>query len=171
MPKFREIKQFTKAPDYNVDIFLPEVEHQINRYITNYKLDLSPDFQRKHVWTKEQQTKYIEFLLKGGTSSRIIYFNCPGFRQGHAKQPMVIVDGKQRIQAIIEFLNSRIKAFNHFYSDYEDNLSSIITVKFSINELEKRSEILQWYLDINTGGTIHSTEEIKYVQELLSLEK
>lgn len=37
-------------------------------------LDLEPDFQRNYIWTEEQQVKFIEYLLKGGTVNPI-YFN------------------------------------------------------------------------------------------------
>ncbi|MCP4427239.1 MAG: hypothetical protein GY803_22350 [Chloroflexi bacterium] len=36
-------------------------------------VDISPDYQRGHVWTREQQTKYVEHILRNGISGRDIY--------------------------------------------------------------------------------------------------
>jgi hypothetical protein len=44
-------------------------------------------------------------------------------------------------------------------------------IKFNINDLQYRREVLQWYLDMNTGGTVHSKEEIQRVKHLLEKER
>jgi hypothetical protein len=40
-------------------------------------------------------------------------------------------------------------------------------LKFNINDLKTKAEVLQWYLDFNTGGTVHSDEEITRVRKML----
>lgn len=47
----------------------------VENEIKEYGLEMNPDFQRGHIWTEEQQSKYIEFILKGGKSGRDFYFN------------------------------------------------------------------------------------------------
>lgn len=77
----------------------------------------------------------------------------------------VCVDGLQRLSAIIAFLNNEIPAFDILYKDFEGNTSVSISVR--INDLKTRKEVLQWYIDLNTGGTIHTEEEIEKVKKLL----
>src|SRR3546814_11068615 len=85
------------------------------------------DFQRGHVWTPQNQTRYLEHLLRGGTSSRTLIWNCPGYDQSistsadaDAPKEMVIVDGKQRLTAILGFLNGNVAVFGgHPFSDFE----------------------------------------------------
>lgn len=62
---------------------------------------------KESMFGENQQTKYIEFLLRGGKSANVIYFNKPSW-QG-----------------------------------------------------------FEWYIDLNTGGTPHTEEEINKVKELL----
>ncbi len=38
---------------------------------------------------------------------------------------------------------------------------------FQVNDLLTREEVLQWYIDLNTGGTDHTDEEINRVKEML----
>jgi len=75
-------------------------------------LQLNPDFQRGHVWIENQQIKYIEYILRGGKTARVIY----------------------------------------------------------LNNLKTRKEVLQWYLEFNSYGTIHTEEEINKVKKLLEME-
>ena len=76
--KLKDIKKFISDEyGYEINIGFSYIEKALEDYVENYKLDLNPDFQRGHVWTEEQQTAYMEFLLKGGKTSRVIYFNCP----------------------------------------------------------------------------------------------
>lgn len=65
-----------------------------------YGLDLEPDFQRAHVWTDAQRAAFVEYILAGGPSGRTIYFASPGWSSKLLDKPtMVIVDGKQRLEA------------------------------------------------------------------------
>ena len=44
-------------------------------------------------------------------------------------------------------------------------------MKINVNDLPTRKNVLQWYIEHNAGGTIHTEEEINRVKELLKKEK
>ena len=51
------------------------------------------------MWTEEQQIAWIEFFLKGGRTSRVIYLNKPSWHRSvpeGAYDDYVCVDGLQR---------------------------------------------------------------------------
>ncbi|NCI19748.1 DUF262 domain-containing protein [Clostridium botulinum] len=173
--KFSDINPFTKDGDYEVNIGLKYLESTLKDYEEDYGLELNPDFQRGAVWTEEQQVAYVEFFLRGGKTARVIYFNCPSFDRNTSENnsPMVCVDGLQRLTALRKFLNNELKVFGSYLNDFEDKeimLRSIGQLRFNVNNLKTRKEVLQWYLDFNTGGTVHSQEEINRVKELLENE-
>jgi hypothetical protein len=173
--KYSDIEPFTKDGDYEVNIGLKYLELTLKGYEDDYGLELNPDFQRGAVWTKEQQIAYVEFFLKGGKTARVIYFNCPSFNRNtkEINNPMVCVDGLQRLTALRKFLNNEIKVFGIYLDDFEDKdimLRRIGQLRFNINNLQTRKEVLKWYLDFNTGGTVHSEEEINRVKKLLEKE-
>ena len=131
---------------------------------------MNPDFQRGHVWTRAQQIAFCEFQLRGGNSGRTIYWNNPSWNRGFDK-PTVLVDGKQRLTAVLAFLNNEIPVFAHYRKEYTDRTDMIrVRFEFIVNDLQTRREVLQWYLDLNTGGTIHTSEEIEKVKKLLKSE-
>lgn len=83
---------------------------------------------------------------------------------------MVCVDGLQRLTAIRKFLNNDLKVFGHYLNEFEDKdvfLRRHNGILFNINDLKTKKEVLKWYLDFNTGGTVHSDEEIIRVKKIL----
>lgn len=167
--KFSDIPKFTSEGQYTADMRLPYFVRWIDENIKELNLQLNPDFQRGHVWTKQQQIAYIEYLIKGGKSAKTVYFNQSGWERDW-KGEFFCVDGLQRITAIQKFLNNEIKVFGYYLKEYEDYkiLLRRLTIKVNINNLQTRKEVLQWYLDMNTGGTVHSREEINKVKNMLN---
>ena len=164
--KFQDIPPFTRTPTYYVNQswkYMPE-------WISDQdELELDPDFQRAHVWTQDQQIKYVEFRLRGGSSGRDLYFNHPGW-MGNFTGRFVLVDGKQRLQAALKFMNNEIPAFGTLYKDYIDKIR-LSTVDFivHVNDLKTDKEVLQWYIDLNAGGTPHTESEISKVKDMINL--
>ena len=59
-------------------------------------------------------------------------------------------------------------------NEYEDvvRFNRIFSgLRININDLQTREEVLTWYLDFNSCGTVHSEEEIARVRKLLAEEK
>lgn len=176
--KLNNIPQLTPEGDYEIAIGLKYLESTLRDYEEDYGLELNPDFQRGHVWTEQQQIAYVEFFLKGGKTAKTIYFSCPYFKSGTYEEylsgkydyPMVCVDGLQRLTALRKFLNNELKIFGYYLNEYEDRevfLRRINSLRFNINDLPKKKDVLKWYLEMNTGGTPHSKDEINRVTNML----
>ena len=168
--RFKDIPQYSRAR-YATDVPLTHIPDWISRNNRELELDMDPDFQRAHVWTEDKQIHYLKHILRGGTSARDIYWNHPGW-MGNWKGTMVLVDGKQRLEAIRLFLNNEVKVYGSHFCDYEDPRGlTLLGVKMHVNDLQTRVEVLQWYLDMNDGGVVHTSEEIEKVRALLEEEK
>lgn len=145
-----------------------QAEDQIN-------LNLDPDFQRGHVWTVDQQGAWLVHFLRGGKNGRRIFFNHPGW-QGSYKGVMELIDGKQRLEAVRVFLADELKLWGHTYSELcptteaRRYLLSRNTLRLNVNTLPNRAAVLQWYLEMNGGGTPHTTDELTRVRDLLGIE-
>lgn len=166
--KWKDIPQFVRDGSYCVDQPLDHLQHVLDRY-AGMGLQMEPDFQRGHVWTDKQSSRYMEFLLRGGQSNRIIYFNFPGWMNSY-EGDFVLVDGLQRLTACLRFLKNELPAFGLLFNEFEGRFPMTLTLRFNVNTLKTRAEVLQWYLDMNSGGVVHTTAELDKVRALLAAE-
>lgn len=166
--KFTDITQLTKAANYHVNVTWDYLEDCLQHYDDkSCPFDLDPEFQRGHIWDEDQQIKYVEFKLKGGAGSNDIRFNCVGWMNSF-EGPFVLVDGKQRIEAVRKFLNDGLKVFGGMkFSDFEGYMPSHLDFIFHINDLKTMEAVYIWYIELNTGGTPHTEEEINKVKRMI----
>lgn len=177
MIKYSEIKKLMDRSNYETNVAFKFIEMTLKEFEEDYGLELNPDFQRGNVWTEQQQISYVEFILRGGKSANVIYFNCPDFSMGSCtkiknadKLPMQCLDGLQRLTAIRKFLRNDLPIFNgNYLNDFEDKdvILRMHPIRFNVNNIQTKKEIIQWYLDYNDGGTVHSKEELDRVRKLL----
>ena len=171
--KFRDIPKLTRVGSYAVDYPLAYLAKEFDEFERDYNLQMLPDFQRGHVWTEQQQIAYLEFILRGGRSGKDIYLNSPSWHtsvEEGAYNDFVIVDGLQRVTAIRRFINNEIKVFGSYYREYTDTLGLDVTIRVHINDLPTKAAVLNWYLEMNSGGTPHANAEIQRVQKMLDKE-
>lgn len=170
--RFRDIPQFTRTGGCQINVPWRYLEEQLARLDRpGGILVLDPDFQRHHVWNEEKQCRYVEYILRGGKSSRQLHLNCASWYSGPKEEKIELVDGKQRLEAVRRFLRSEIKAFGSYYKEFTDTRCMTgPDFVFCMNDLKTRAEVLQWYIDLNAGGVVHSEEEIQRVRDLLKQE-
>lgn len=175
--KFDDIPQLISGGSYEINIPIDYLVGNIEKWIADkayYGLVLCPDFQRGHVWTPAQQTAFLEYFLQGGRSGMVIYFNKPSWNHKRrvidGYDDFVVVDGLQRLSALMGFMRDKVRAFGLLKSEFEGKLWNT-SLKFNINDLQTREQVLTWYLQMNAGGTPHTAEEIERVRQLLQAEK
>lgn len=174
--RFADIPTFTERGSWECDFDFEGVLQFIKSHTKDGPhggLDLNPDFQRGHVWTEKQQVAWLEFFLRGGKTGRVLYFNKPSWNHQRNVRPdgyddFVIVDGKQRIEAVRRFLENEIKVFGSWFREYTDFPR---TLKINVNDLPTREAVLRWYCEMNAGGTPHSDAELAKVRKLLAKER
>lgn len=162
---------------WEVDFGFGSVERGLTSLASDYGLNLDPDFQRGHVWNQSQQERFIEAAMRGQLASGqlVIQFNSPTFDdpdyQGDLAREMQIVDGLQRLTAVRRFMANEIPAFGLYAGDYAgsdfDPTRMTYRLKFAVHTMQSRAELLQFYLDLNEGGTPHSQAELARVRGLL----
>ncbi len=141
-------------------------------------VDLNPDFQRGHVWSKDQQRAYIENAMRRNLSPQAITltFNAPDWHDepsGDLPANAVCLDGLQRITAVQRFMAGDVKPFGLSHADlagskydpYRPN-RLFYTFKIAVFSFQYRAEVLDYYLDLNGAGTPHSAEELARVRAL-----
>jgi hypothetical protein len=175
----KDIEKFTNPAHYRTNVPWASVESNLKQYdekngiLGFIGLNLDPDFQRGHVWTEDKQIAYVEYKLRGGEYSDLILFNHPNWMNSF-KGEMVLVDGKQRLEAVRKFIRNELPVFGgNYLKDFDQPKQLLWSVDFlfCVNNIKTREGILKWYLELNSGGVVHTKEEIDKVKRLLEEEK
>lgn len=142
------------------------IEDQTLPLKTTARLELEPWFQRGHVWTEDQQVRYVEAKLRGSVPHDIIRCNCVGW-MGSYKGPYVLVDGLQRVTAARKFLAGDLRVYGHTVDELGGigKLPNWVEFIWTVNNLKNERDWLRWYVEINSGGTPHTDDELNKVLE------
>lgn len=169
-----------------VDMTLPYWFEYLKSYDDEGLLVLNPEFQRGHVWTEQQQIAFIENLLSGKVQHNVIIFNNladvairePDVVDKEIENKMICVDGLQRLTAMQRFCNNEIRiydnqlCFDDFVSDVDVKRRILhnrrVRIRLTFTKILKLNELMQYYVDLNSGGTVHSQSEIERVKQLIA---
>lgn len=157
--------------DLNTDFM-----HLLDMYNSG-ELFMDPVYQRDFVWTKEQKQLYIKNLFEGNASIKPTFVEYSETQEdGTRKRVAEVLDGKQRIKALIDFYNNEFDVEGLYYKDlhYRDQFffERLNVVYTRIMNREGRKDLkletkIQLFLEINMLGTRMSDEDLKKAQSLL----
>jgi len=177
MIKVNEIDRMTQIGNYQINTDLKYLNDLLDHYKESYGLDLNPDFQRGHVWTTEQRSNFMEYLIRGGKIFQPIIFNSPVFaglnksKESDLSDDIVIVDGLQRLTTCLLFIDNKLSVFNgNYLSDFDDPkiILRTIDLRIAVNSIQTKKELVKFYIELNEGHIAHTKEELDRVKELLN---
>jgi len=148
----------------------------LNEAIEQYSIDLDPPYQRGYIWTEEQESKFVGACLENYNTIPPFWFNWKN--KEFERDSCEVVDGKQRIKASLRWINNEIIAqcpcgIKVWYKNLDTiDLRNISTgVMFNWNFVDLgRIAVMQFYIRLNCGGTIHTEEELSKVRKLIENE-
>jgi hypothetical protein len=125
--------------------------------------NLSPSYQRGSVWTVEQQSAFMGHILQGGEVAPIVFHRVPD--SGKAE----VIDGKQRIEAILAWLDGKVAA--QLDNGRIVNIANLIMgkrVAMGLTRINVRfryidlpfAERVKFYVRLNSAGTPHTEQQL-----------
>jgi uncharacterized protein DUF262 len=154
---------------------------QIITYLNEEKINLSPVFQRGHVWPLTVRQKLIKNILQGKPIPAIFLYKEPA----GSKYSYNILDGKQRLESLILFMGNdrddwKISAWKRYFfaeklrkdvgytvlmpngkttfADLDDTAIrelreySIPTIEITLNDESTLDDMISLFVDINQYG-------------------
>jgi len=178
---WNDIKKFrTKEQNDGIEIFTQDDELHLSYFQTqmseifgkvyHFGLDDEPIYQRGNVWNLEDKQKLIDSIFKNVDIGKFVFVHLPYEKDCKSYE---ILDGKQRINAIIEFYEDRFSFNGKKYSElnwrdqnhFEHYGISVAEIK---NATPKQK--LLYFLKLNTGGRLVDPKHLEYVQKLYDME-
>ena len=132
------------------------------------RFDLQPSYQRQsEVWGEEKRQLFIDSLVNGFDVPKL-YFHRLALQQ--AKPLFAIVDGKQRLEAIREFVNDKVALSQDFVDEEEkDKSCASEAAGKTFTELTQEhpalaGRLMERRLDI----VVIETKDLEIIEELFS---
>lgn len=161
--EFLELKQrelVTSTIDYNLDSLASLIRHST--------IDMAPKYQRRFRWDEGRQSKLIESFLMN-VPIPPIFLNEDDFGR------YSVIDGKQRLAAIDDFLNDRLELrglkifkdlngqrFGELPSQFQNSLRTRSSIRTIIILRQSNKNIkYEVFQRLNTGGVSLNAQEIR----------
>ncbi|MDG1571399.1 DUF262 domain-containing protein [Robiginitalea sp. M366] len=118
------------------------------------KVNLSPYYQRKDIWTKNDQEALIDSILNNYPLPNLFIYNNEGI--------MEVVDGQQRIRTIYRFVKNNISSSRgeYFNSIKKEEFLNYKLPIIEIFNLDADDDIAEFYVLVNKKGKHLTTPEL-----------
>jgi hypothetical protein len=131
-----------------------------------FGLDMNPAYQRGYVWSFEDKQKLIKSIFGHIDIGKFVFVKSP-YREG--RPDYRILDGKQRVSAIIDFFENKFPYEGYFFNDLskteQDFFESYSIVTAEVENPTKEQE-LEVFIRLNTSGKTMTDEDIKKAKDL-----
>ena len=114
-PYFYKLKQYSIFDDLNIIEITSDVRGMLNEY-TNNVYDFNPEYQRDLVWSTEQKQAFIKALMIGDVDLCPTFIAEP-YSKEKRKREYEVLDGKQRMMAIIDYIRGEFPVEGFYYKD------------------------------------------------------
>ncbi len=131
----------------NYNVYVITIEDLISLY-ENEKLKLDPPYQRNFIWSKKDQEKLIDSVIKNYPLPNIFLLKKDGIFE--------VVDGQQRIRTIMNYhkglLIPKLEEQRKQNLQYQDFLNYKIIIAEISNLEDKEEHIEEFYARVNKTG-------------------
>lgn len=178
----RQQGSFANKPDWfdTINGWKHPLSYNLHLFFKDYlqgKVNLDPEYQRDFVWTVRQQQEYIQAVLDGKVEP-VIYACLEMDDKNIAEDVYEILDGKQRLNALFNFLVGKVSLPN---GTFFENLSQKDAMFFRMLNLNvhrlttngfyrnlTNQEKLEIFLTLNEKGTRLSDSDLAHAKNVLS---
>lgn len=135
-----------------------------------FGIDMEPDYQRGLVWEEKNKIALLDSMFKGIDIGKFVFITKAS---ENTNEPFYeILDGKQRLNALLDFFNDEFKYQGYYFSQLcppdQRYLNRYIISVAQTEEPLSDKEKYEYFLSLNIGGIPQSEEQIKKVKKLLT---
>ena len=172
-PYFRTLKEHSIFDDVHIDEITSDVENMLNEFsIGTY--DFNPIYQRDLVWSTEKKQEFVKKLLIGDIDLCPTFITAPYKK---SKREYEVLDGKQRMMAVIQFVQNQFPVEGLYYKDltlgdvsrlmnatFKYKLVKYYDKKKGFSEMSLKQKV-ELFLQINEYGQKVSDEHLTKIKE------
>jgi hypothetical protein len=134
-------------------------------------MNMNPDYQRDYVWEIEDKRKLIGSMLAQIDIGKFTIVKRPHSQWKNDDIFCEIIDGKQRLQAIVDFIEGRFDykgiLFRYMHPQDRHYIEDCPILLAELPEETTEKQKLEHFLRVNTTGKVVSEEHLNKVRKLL----
>jgi len=132
-----------------------------------FGIDFEPEYQRDYVWELEDKISLIDSIFNFVDIGKFVFIYNEYYSSDYGYQ---ILDGKQRIRAILDFYEDRFQYQGKYYSELSkrdrNHLREYPVSSAEIRDISQE-QILRYFIKLNTCGKVMAKDQIDKVKKLL----
>ena len=173
-PYFYKLKKYSIFDDLNISEITSSVKGLLNEY-TRGTYDFNPEYQRELVWTIEQKQAFVKTLMIGDVDLCPTFITEP-YSKRKGKREYEVLDGKQRMMSVIEYIRGEFSIDGLYYKDLSlGDVSRLMNATFKyrlIKYYDKKKgfskmtieQKVELFLQINEYGQRVSEEHLDKIK-------
>lgn len=169
---------FAKLKEHSIfdDLHITEITSDVNSMLYEFaagSYDFNPVYQRDLVWTTEKKQAFIKKLIIGDIDLCPTLI-MPPFKEG--RREFEVLDGKQRMMAIIQFIQGQFPIEGFYYKDLSSgDVSRLMNSPFKykqvkyydkngLSEMSLKQKV-ELFLQVNEYGQKVSDEHLAKIKK------
>lgn len=172
-PYFRTLKEYSIFDDLHITEITSDVSNMLNEFaIGTY--DFNPVYQRDLVWSTEKKQAFVKKLLIGDVDLCPTFITAPYKK---SKREYEVLDGKQRMMAVIQFVQNQFPVEGLYYKDltmgdvsrvmnatFKYKLVKYYNKKKGFSEMSLKQKV-ELFLQVNEYGQKVSDEHLAKIKK------
>ena len=154
-------------PEFRMNQSQRSVEGLLSMVHRDYAgVDFAPEYQREYVWTLEDKQKLIDSIFNNVSIGLFVFANLP---YEEDQKHYEIIDGKQRLTALVEFFEDRFQYKGYYFSQlswHDQHHFEECGAHIGILEKPTVKEKYAAFLAVNTFGKVMDESHLKSVREV-----
>ena len=134
--------------------------------VYHFGVDFNPDYQRDFVWDINDKVALIDSIFNNVDIGKFVFVH----KEYNTDTMYEILDGKQRINAILEYYENRFPYKGLYFNDLchrdQNHFENYRITEAEVSDITKE-QVLRYFLKLNTNGRVMSKEQISKVAKML----
>lgn len=160
------MEQFHYEDDFHLHFMQSGISSLFDYYYRN-NLNMEPDYQRGHIWTHTDKVSLIDSIFNNIDIGKFVFIFTGYVGNSHYE----VLDGKQRMTALVEFYEGRFKyrgkTFYEMHWRDQCHFENYHIVYARTENVMTNEQRYRYFLKMNTQGHAQDPTHIEYVKNLL----
>ena len=159
-------KDLIKDSDLRMQFMQQTIGSLFNK-VYHFGVDFEPEYQRDFVWNLEDKIALVDSIFNNVEIGKFVFIHL-GY---NGKYGYEILDGKQRLRALLDYFEDRFQYKGKYFSDLSIREQNFFE-EYSISVAETRDTItreqkLRYFISLNKSGHVMAKEQLEKVEEML----